>query len=81
MEGGRTKGLKTAPHFILQLFSTGWQLQYMNDLYAMLEARGVTLTPMVKALVLGGETAMWTEQVNYAIKIKYNKQCNIFPLV
>ena len=36
---------------------------YSNDLYQLLIDRGITLTPAVKALVLGGETAMWMEQV------------------
>ena len=36
---------------------------YSNDMYAVLEKHGVTLTDEIKAQVLGGETAMWMEQV------------------
>jgi hypothetical protein len=36
----------------------------MNDPYKMMTDRGIELTEKVKAQVLGGEVAMWTEQVN-----------------
>ena len=37
---------------------------YMNDLYKILEDKETGLTEAeMKELVLGGETAMWSEQV------------------
>jgi len=41
----------------------GWQKIYSNDLYNLLRIRNVTLTDAVKILVLGGEAAIWSEQV------------------
>ena len=37
---------------------------YSNDLYHQVEIANVTLTEEVKALILGGETCMWSEQVS-----------------
>ena len=46
---------------------------YSNDAYAILERHGVTLDDKIRSQVLGGETAMWVEQVRrlcfYAILI------------
>jgi len=41
-----------------------WQLQHQNDPHKMLEARNVTNLEAAKANVLGGEVALWTEQVD-----------------
>ena len=43
---------------------SGWQKQYENDLYKLLEDSGLTVTPAMKELVLGGEVAMWAEQTD-----------------
>lgn len=43
---------------------SGWQKQYENDLYKLLEESGLTVTPAMKELVLGGEVAMWAEQTD-----------------
>ncbi len=49
----------------------GWQLQYDNDLYGLLEQRGFdTSDEAIRSLVLGGETAMWSEQVTIAIPLE-----------
>jgi hypothetical protein len=45
------------------LLYLGWQTVYENDLYKILENHGATLSPELKAQVLGGEVALWTEQV------------------
>ena len=43
----------------------GWQKIYENDPYKILKNKGSSLTEAeMSDLVLGGETAMWTEQVN-----------------
>ncbi len=47
--------------------ASGWQEQYENDLYAILTEHGVELTEEVRNLVLGGEVAMWSEQVTFTI--------------
>jgi len=44
---------------------SGWQEQYSNDMLGLLEQRGFDKKDM-KRLVLGGETAMWTEQADSA---------------
>ena len=41
----------------------GWQQVYTNDPYKLLADRGVRLTEKTRELVLGGEVAMWSEQV------------------
>jgi len=52
----------------------GWQKIYSNDPYEMLEMRNVVLTEEKKRQVLGGEVAMWTEQVD-----TYSVESKIFP--
>ena len=47
----------------VQTILSGWQKIYSNDPYKMLEMRNITLTEDKKRQVLGGEVAMWTEQV------------------
>ena len=51
---------------VLLLLSSvsGWQKQYENDLYKLLADSGLTVTPAMKELVLGGEVAMWAEQTD-----------------
>lgn len=47
---------------------TGWQKMYDNDLYKLLEDRGFDATdPAIKNLVLGAESAMWSEQVRQCL--------------
>jgi len=41
-----------------------WQLQHQNDPLKMLEARNISNLDAAKANVLGGEVALWTEQVD-----------------
>ena len=41
-----------------------WQLQHQNDPIRLLEMRGLNNLEDAKANVLGGEVAMWTEQVD-----------------
>ena len=53
---------------------SGWQKIYQNDPYEMLEMRNVILTEEKKKQVLGGEVAMWTEQVD-----TYSVESKIFP--
>ena len=53
------KKIKVLFHF------TGWQAVYENDIYALLSLRDIELTDKVKEQLLGGEVAIWTEQVNY----------------
>ncbi len=52
----------------------GWQKVYENDLYAMLEKRHVVLSESKKKQVLGGEVAMWSEQVDSA-----TLEAKVFP--
>ncbi len=52
----------------------GWQLIYSNDPYDRLGNVGVPLTKEKKALVLGGEAAMWSEQVD-----SFGVEAKIFP--
>jgi len=52
----------------------GWQKQYENDLYKLLEESGLTVTPAMKELVLGGEVAMWAEQTD-----SFSIESKIFP--
>merc|ERR1712106_154614 len=42
----------------------GWQLMHQNDLDLILERHGVSNIAEAKDNVLGGEVAMWTEQVD-----------------
>jgi hypothetical protein len=48
---------------------SGWQKIYSNDVYKLITDRGVELTEKVKKQVLGGEVAMWSEQVNITHEI------------
>lgn len=41
-----------------------WQLQHQNDPLKMLEARNISNLNAAKANLLGGEVALWTEQVD-----------------
>ena len=41
----------------------GWQMIYEFDPDAVVTRRGFELTDEIKDLLLGGETAIWTEQV------------------
>jgi len=52
----------------------GWQKQYENDLYKLLADSGLTVTPAMKELVLGGEVAMWAEQTD-----SFSIESKIFP--
>ena len=48
----------------------GWQLFYGNDMLKLLEIRGFdTSDPAVRDLVLGAESAMWTEQADTEVRI------------
>lgn len=49
----------------------GWQGMYDFDLYEVLKNHKVELTDYVRALVLGGEVAMWSEQVIISRSITY----------
>ena len=50
--------------FVFSTLLAGWQRQYENDLYKILKDKGSSLTETeMKGLILGGETAMWSEQV------------------
>ena len=40
-----------------------WQKIYMNDPYKLISERNITLTDEIKKQVIGGEVAMWGEQV------------------
>ena len=40
-----------------------WQVQHGNSLEQMLEQRDLTNMEQARANLLGGEVAMWTEQV------------------
>ena len=44
-------------------FILAWQKIYMNDPYKLISDRNITLTDEIKKQVLGGEVAMWGEQV------------------
>lgn len=46
----------------------GWQEQYENDLYKLIEIHGHEATDEIKRQILGGETAIWSEQVRSDIK-------------
>ena len=37
---------------------------YSNDLYGLLEDRGIQMTEQKRNLILGGETAFWSESVS-----------------
>ncbi len=52
----------------------GWQLQYDNDLYKILSDRGIDMNNATRSLVLGGETAIWSEQTD-----SYSIMGKIFP--
>ncbi|TRY67678.1 hypothetical protein TCAL_02945 [Tigriopus californicus] len=43
---------------------SGWQEQYENDLYKLVELHGFELNDEIKNQILGGETAIWSEQVD-----------------
>ena len=49
-------------HNSLSLISA-WQKIYMNDPYKLISDRNITLTDEIKKQVIGGEVAMWGEQV------------------
>ena len=51
-------------NYLVYHICSGWQKQYENDLYKLLEDSGLTVTPDMKELVLGGEVAMWAEQTD-----------------
>ena len=42
---------------------SAWQKIYMNDPYKLISDRNITLTDDIKKQVVGGEVAMWGEQV------------------
>lgn len=42
----------------------GWQQQYGNDLYGILEEKGLDDPAAARDLVLGGEVAIWSEQTD-----------------
>ncbi|XP_059081896.1 chitooligosaccharidolytic beta-N-acetylglucosaminidase-like [Tigriopus californicus] len=52
----------------------GWQELYENDIYKLVERRGFQLTDKIKSQILGGETNMWSEQVDNTLV-----EGNIFP--
>merc|ERR1712117_765958 len=56
----------------------GWQKQYENDLYKLLEESGLAVTPAMKELVLGGEVAMWAEQTDsFSIESKIFRRASV----
>ena len=52
--------------YLILIWFSGWQQQYGNDPYQILESRGFNLDDELKKRVRGSEAAMWSEQVyNY----------------
>ncbi len=60
-------------------FEIGWQLQYDNDLYGLLEQRGFDTTDeAIRSLVLGGETAKWSEKVTKFLVLLNTSSASFF---
>ena len=47
---------------------SAWQKIYMNDPYKLIAERNITLTDAIRKQVIGGEVAMWGEQVEIILE-------------